>query len=83
MKHAREDYNRIQDPAGLIPENEPVFLLRGKDVCAPAAIEAWCAIARKYGVEDEMIKAAARHANLMREWQANVEKQVPDMRNNH
>ena len=29
MKHARDDYNRIQDPAGKIPEDEPVFLLRG------------------------------------------------------
>lgn len=24
MIHAREDYNRIQDPAGQIPEDEPV-----------------------------------------------------------
>lgn len=32
MKHAREDYNRIQDPAGLIPDGEPVFLIRGKDI---------------------------------------------------
>jgi hypothetical protein len=30
MKHARDDYNRIQDPAGLIPEDEPVFLLRAQ-----------------------------------------------------
>ena len=26
MKHARPDYDRIQDPAGLIPDAEPVFL---------------------------------------------------------
>lgn len=31
MKHARPDYDRIQDPAGIIPEDEPVFLLRGQD----------------------------------------------------
>ena len=35
MKHAREDYNRIQDPAGLIPADEPVFLLRGQDEFTP------------------------------------------------
>jgi len=35
MKHAREDYNRIQDPDEKIPDNEPVFLLRGQDVLAP------------------------------------------------
>ena len=31
MKHARADYDRIQDPAGLIPEDEPVFLFRAQD----------------------------------------------------
>jgi hypothetical protein len=31
MKHARSDYDRIQDPAGLIPENEPVLLFRAQD----------------------------------------------------
>lgn len=30
MLHAREDYNRFQDPEGLIPDDEPVFLLRGQ-----------------------------------------------------
>lgn len=35
MIHAREDYNRIQDPKGLIPQDEPVFLLRGQDRFTP------------------------------------------------
>jgi HSP20 family protein len=26
MQHARDDYDRIQDPSGLIPDDEPVFL---------------------------------------------------------
>ena len=41
MKHARDDYNRIQDPAGLIPADEPVFLLRGQDKLAIKAMEAY------------------------------------------
>src|SRR4051812_16991394 len=42
MKHARGDYqNRIVDLAGLIPENEPVFLLRAKDVCSLAALHSY------------------------------------------
>lgn len=41
MKHAREDYNRIQDPANLIPENEPVFLFRAQDKFAVIALEAY------------------------------------------
>ena len=41
MKHARNDYDRIQDPAGLIPADEPVFLLRGQDKLAIKAMEAY------------------------------------------
>ena len=33
MLHARQDYMPIQDPRGLIGEDEPVFLLRAKDRC--------------------------------------------------
>ena len=31
MKHAREDYNRFQDPENKIPEDEPVMLFRAQD----------------------------------------------------
>ncbi len=32
MLHGRKDYNdRIQDTSHIIPENEPVFLLRAQD----------------------------------------------------
>lgn len=48
MQHARKDYNRIQDTENIIPEQEPVFLLRGKDVAAPYAIEAWAQKAKMY-----------------------------------
>ena len=41
MKHARSDYDRIQDPSRIIPEDEPVFLLRAQDISAPAAVEKW------------------------------------------
>lgn len=38
MIHARDDYNRIQDPAGKIPADEPVFLLRAQDALACQAV---------------------------------------------
>ena len=31
MRHAREDYNRIQDPAGQIPDDEPQLWDRVKE----------------------------------------------------
>lgn len=79
MKHAREDYNRIQDPENLIPDNEPVFLLRGKDVAAPAAIEAWIKEAKKYGAKQNILQAAQGQADKMRVWQIEIESQIPDM----
>lgn len=39
MRHARPDYDRFQDPAGLIPEDE-VILIRGQDQAAIPAMEA-------------------------------------------
>ena len=41
MKHARTDYDRIQDPAGKIPADEPVFLLRAQDQTAADTVEYW------------------------------------------
>lgn len=79
MKHAREDYNRIQDPANLIPENEPVFLLRGQDAAAPSAIEAWIAKARQFGAKENILKAAQDHADLMRIYQIEIQNKIPDM----
>ena len=39
MKHARKDYNRIQDPNKKIPEDMPVFLLLAKDHFAARTVE--------------------------------------------
>ncbi len=41
MKHARKDYDRIQDPEHQIPEDEPVFLLRAQDRTAAETVRHW------------------------------------------
>lgn len=79
MKHARTDYDRIQDPAGLIPEDEPVFLLRGQDVFAPDAIHAWADAAQAHGADPAIIAAARRQASAMVNWQLEGRGKVPDM----
>jgi hypothetical protein len=38
VRHAREDYNRIQDSAGLFPDDEPLFLIRGQDMAGPETL---------------------------------------------
>ncbi len=79
MKHARKDYDRIQDPANLIPEDEPVFLIRGQDPCAPAALEAWCVVAEKNDVDAKMIQAVKEQAKAMQEWGDKKRRKIPDM----
>lgn len=41
MRHAREDYNRFQDPENKIPEDEPVMLFRAQDEYARFALEGY------------------------------------------
>lgn len=79
MLHARSDYNRIQDPAGVIPADEPVFLIRGKDKVGPAAVREWAKHATAAGASLMIVDSALRQAEAMEEWQAKHGSQVPDM----
>jgi hypothetical protein len=79
MKHARPDYDRIQDPAGLIPDDEPVFLLRGQDILAPFVVDSWATIAENRGASPHIVEAAREQARRMREWGFHRGAKVPDM----
>ncbi len=79
MKHARADYDRIQDPAGLIPADEPVFLIRGQDICALAALGAWIDEAVAYGAPTSIVEAARGHYSAIADWQAQHSAKVPDL----
>jgi hypothetical protein len=68
MKHARDDYNRIQDPAGLIPDDEPVFLLRGQDRHAAEAVEHYASLVAAAGGDMEIVARAHMQAARMRAW---------------
>lgn len=79
MIHAREDYNRIQDPELKIPENEPVFLIRGQDKIAPQVVSIWADLAEIAGAEQNIINAARNHVLKMKEWQNKINVKIPDM----
>lgn len=79
MKHARKDYNRIQDPANLIPEDEPVFLIRAIDMAGPATLEDWATRVEYLGASPDIVQAARSHANAMRAYQAVNGAKIPDM----
>jgi hypothetical protein len=70
MKHARTDYDgRIVDTAGEIPDDEPVFIIRGHDPAAKFALAAYVNAARDFGVDHEHLVALNEHAIRMREWE--------------
>lgn len=79
MRHGRSDYDdRIVDLEDLIPEDEPVFLLRGQDRFAMRALRAYAIAARDAGCP-EVGERARRQADRMAEWQARVDPKVPDL----
>ena len=79
MKHARKDYQRIQDPDGKIPENEPVFLIRGQDLAGPETLRAYAVEAHRKGASQTIIDATLRQAREMEKWQREVARKTPDM----
>jgi len=79
MKHARADYDRIQDPSGKIPDDEPVLLLRGQDISSPETLEFWARLNRLNGGDETLSRLAEQHANEMREWQARVAHKAADL----
>jgi len=69
MKRDRADYqNALPGPAAPIPPDEPIFLLRGQNVCAPATVRFWAREAQKRGANESIIKAALQIADLMEAW---------------
>ena len=75
MLHALNKYNeRIQDSANIIPEKEPVFLLRAQDRNAAMVVRYWAmCMAEK---NPEMAKLAITHADKMEKWSV---KKDPDV----
>ena len=75
MIHARPDYDRIQDPFHAIPEQEPVFLLRGQDACAAEAVRYYAELVEKARGDQTIVAMAKAQARLMDAWPA---KKMPD-----
>jgi hypothetical protein len=76
MKHARPDYDRIQDPAGLIPDNEPVFLLRGQDKHAAKLLRWYAAAVENDNGDPAIVEATRQQADAMDAW---PKHKAPDM----
>lgn len=79
MKHARKDYDRIQDPDGKIPADEPVFLIRGQDLAAPETLRQYAIEAARKGAAENIITATLKQAEAMEKWQRERARKTPDM----
>jgi hypothetical protein len=81
MKHARQDYQTIQDsnPNTTFGEDEPVFLLRAKDKFAPELLLRWAAKLRLNGGDPYMAIMVENHAQEMIEWQSIFGSKLPDL----
>lgn len=69
--------DEVSNPSSCLnkaAEDEPVFVLRGKDPCAPDAIRFWadCASEREEH-EDEKIEEALKMADQMDAYRARLE----------
>lgn len=86
MRHARPDYEgRFIDtgapgrPDHVIPDDEPVLLVRGQDRCAPATARRWADQNDAFGGDPEMSRLVREHAVLIEEWQALNGSKLADM----
>jgi hypothetical protein len=57
MLHGRADYQPIQDPRGLIPDDEPVFLIRGQDQFAVETLKFYASMCRAAGKPAPLVEA--------------------------
>lgn len=54
-----------------IADDEPVFILAGRDAFAGDIVDAWIAKALKEGVNRDKIDRATQHLIAIRQWQNN------------
>jgi hypothetical protein len=69
MRHARRDYDQIQDPSGKIPDDELVFLIRAQDANGPRTVHDWAEHTERSGGDPALVEAAHRWADRMQEQQ--------------
>lgn len=77
MIHASAKYNRIQDPAKKIGEDEPVFLIRSQDVFAPRVIAFWADLVDQAGGEKKA-EEIREFVEQIKDWQSKNSTKIPD-----
>jgi hypothetical protein len=68
----------VEDPT-VVPEDEPVFLLRGQDIAAPDVIRYWAKLVEQRHGAPEIVKLAREQADKMYDWQRDHKMKLPDL----
>lgn len=61
-----------------VADDEPIFVLRAKDIIAPGIVQAWKTAAQAKGVPAEKTREAERCRLQMLGWQAKYSAKMPD-----
>lgn len=77
MIHAREDYNRFQDPLNLIPQDEPVMIFRGQDKHTAKLCRVYANWVEKDNGDPEIVEAVRKQADRIDAWPI---KKSPDIK---
>lgn len=59
-------------------DDEPLFILRAKDMVAPGVVRVWVHYARASGTPEAKLSEALALAERMEQWQKANGKKVPD-----
>jgi hypothetical protein len=81
MKFNRKDYNDLNQLNEKIGKDEPVFMLRAKDVLAPDILDLYAQELIMSNASEEIVQSVSDQAKEMRKWQ-NKNKEivkVPDL----
>jgi len=79
MKHARKDYNeRIQDSANIIPEDEPVFLIRAQDEIGIKAVRCYANECEAAGLH-KLATHVREQLGAMKDWEVKKMPTNPEL----
>ncbi len=72
------EVNRVKESFEMIPEKEPVFVIRAADVAAGDVVRKWADVNESRGGDPRLSTAARKHAKLMDQWSVQMKKDIYD-----
>lgn len=79
MRHLRQKYASLIDPTNRFGKDEPVFVLRAKDVLAPQVLRHWAYSLIAAGGDARMAKGVLWWADQFEAWAAQNGHKLPDL----